>query len=586
MQGHRAVTLLALLGTTALAPTMASAQLACTDLLTNPPLAGNPAVFSATAAVQTTGGRSYCMVNVTWRDPALVGSAAGYAPGGPPTVDTFQTIRLGVALPLNTNTGNAAWGGRLIMTAGGGAQGSVPGLTGMITMNPAAIGAGSDSGHGDSNSGSGNSWGVVQSTHTLNYGKLQDWAGGRSNGITVKLAKQLAQVYYGTPVQKTYWNGCSGGGHMGWAQVENYPEEYDGYLIGAPAMYWQEFRQVDSWAALNIKKLSQQTGWALPITSGQLAAANAAAHAACAGNSIPDAFYADPRACTFSASNNICFRPNAPNPPNCVKTQAQADTIDRIWDGPRNSFGRRIWQPYVRGISIGTGTATAGSTTQVMQYNHQDNTFDPRNLYLDQESINLAGNPPNAITYENEAQLGANVADDYIDEVNPGIQGAYNRGSKIMVYHGTQDPLILFNHDIDRYRRVATYFGGGVANLDALRQWYRLYLVPGAPHCPAVPNALPALINWVENGVPPDSLAQTLAATGAAPLLCPFPQTAIYNGAGSTTDAANFSCGGNLETVQAVCATVRTVYKHETENAFDYSGVGVQASMCAGQPGH
>jgi len=36
---------------------------------------------------------------------------------GPPTIDAFQTIRLGIALPLNTNTGDAAWGGRLIPTA-------------------------------------------------------------------------------------------------------------------------------------------------------------------------------------------------------------------------------------------------------------------------------------------------------------------------------------------------------------------------------------------------------------------------------------------------------------------------------------
>ena len=59
------------------------------------------------------------MVNVTWRDPKQVGSPAGYADTGPPTVDAFQTIRLGIALPLNTNTGDAAWGGRLVMTAGG-----------------------------------------------------------------------------------------------------------------------------------------------------------------------------------------------------------------------------------------------------------------------------------------------------------------------------------------------------------------------------------------------------------------------------------------------------------------------------------
>ena len=183
------------------------------------------------------------------------------------------------------------------MTAGGGAQGSVPGLTDMINLTPAAIGGGSDSGHGDANSGSGDSWGVIQGV-SLNAGKVEDWAGGRSNAVTVKLAKQLAQVYYGSLPGRTYWNGCSGGGHMGWAQIQFYPEEYDGALIGAPAHNWQEFRLGDSWDELARKKVAQKT---TPITQAQMNAVNAAANAACAVvdgvtvNATP--IMNDPRAC-------------------------------------------------------------------------------------------------------------------------------------------------------------------------------------------------------------------------------------------------------------------------------------------------
>jgi len=62
----------ALLGAAVLAPGTASAQLAsCAELLSHPPLAGNPAVFSATSVQATTGGRDYCNVQVVWRDPAL-----------------------------------------------------------------------------------------------------------------------------------------------------------------------------------------------------------------------------------------------------------------------------------------------------------------------------------------------------------------------------------------------------------------------------------------------------------------------------------------------------------------------------------
>jgi hypothetical protein len=553
-----------------LVPAIASALPTCADLLTLPPLAGNPAVFSATATQQTTGGRAYCAINVTWRDPNEVGTAAGYADTGPPTVDAFQTIRLGVALPLNTNTGDAAWGGRLIMTAGGGAQGSVPGLTGMIGMTPAAIGAGSDSGHGDANSGSGDSWGVIQGV-SLNYGKIEDWAGGRSNGITVKLAKQLAQVYYGSGPAKTYWNGCSGGGHMGWAQLMHYPEEYDGAVIGAPAHNWQEFRLADSWDELARKKALQKTG--IAITQAQLTAANTAANAACAAvdgvtvNGQP--IMNDPRACKWSATNNVCGKPGAPAAPSCLVNETQAAAIDQAWDGPRNSYGKRIWGPYHRGINVGSATTTQGSTAQVMRYDHFDNGFASSNVYLDQESLDLAAaagsDVSKATTYENEALLTSLRTADYIDDNFPeDLNTAHSRGVKVIVYHGTQDPAIQFWNDIDFYTRVAAHFGHGSPDFDSVRDWYRLFLVPNAPHCPAVPAALPAVINWVENGVAPDSLVQPVPATPVIPKLCPFPQKALYVG-GPTSDAASYTCGGDLQTKEIICDNLRTPYQHETD---------------------
>src|SRR5215471_5093915 len=97
---------MALLSTTGLVSSIASAQLAsCADILTNPPLVGNPAIISPTSVQATTGGVAYCNVTFTYRDPALVGQGSlvgsgpeyfpGYAPGAPPMVDTYENIRMG-----------------------------------------------------------------------------------------------------------------------------------------------------------------------------------------------------------------------------------------------------------------------------------------------------------------------------------------------------------------------------------------------------------------------------------------------------------------------------------------------------------
>jgi len=350
-------------------------------------------------------------------------------------------------------------------------------------------------------------------------------------------------------------------------------------MIGAPAHNWQEFRLADGWSAVVRREVAQKT---TAITQEQLDAANSAANAACAAadgvtvNGVP--IMNDPRACTWSATSNICGRDGAPAAPLCLD-EVQAAGIDRAWAGPHNSFGKRIWAPYDRGINTGVGTAPAISTPQVLRYNHFDTNFDVGNLYADQESIDLAvasgTDVSKAITYENEAVLGSTRTADYIDDNDPAtLDVAHQRGVKIMVYHGMQDGAIQFRNDIDFYIRVASHFAGANENgstpdFAQLLSWYRLFLVPNAGHCPSVPNAMPALINWVENGTPPDSLVEPAVSqsdggapggngsfdagigdadassgggiifgggpTTTIPRLCPFPQKAIYNG-GPTDD--------------------------------------------------
>ena len=86
-----------------------------------------------------------------------------------------------------------------------------------------------------------------------------------------------------------------------------------------------------------------------------------------------------------------------------------------------------------------------------------------------------------------------------------------------------------------------------------LRQdgWLRLFMVPGMAHCGGGPgpnqvNWLAAMERWRESGVAPDRiLATRVVDNGRVDMtrpLCPYPQVARYNGAGSTNDAGNFTC--------------------------------------------
>jgi hypothetical protein len=92
-----------------------------------------------------------------------------------------------------------------------------------------------------------------------------------------------------------------------------------------------------------------------------------------------------------------------------------------------------------------------------------------------------------------------------------------------------------------------------------------------------------ALVNWVEHKVPPQTIASQISTGGVVTRtrpLCPYPQTAIYKGSGSTDDAANFVCGGNLETREEVCDSVLVKYKHEVAGPLDHRAGGTSRGEC------
>ena len=611
-------TLAAALATAAaiLAPITASAQLptSCEQLVTDPasPVwSGRAQVASVTSVQATSGGRAFCNISIVWRDPTLVGEGTmqpdgtlfpGYAPGSgptepPPAIGTpnaYQHVRMGIALPLNGNTGTAAWSGRLVQTSQGGDQGSVGGYTGFIGntdptvagfggVGQAAIGVSTDSGHGTADSGAPQSYGFVQDRGP-NFGKLKDWAGGRSYCTAIRLAKQLAAYYYGREVPRTYWIGFSGGGHMGMTQMQNCPEEYDGAVPGAPSWHWQQFRLMDSWAQMVNKKANQLGAG---ITNAQRASVASAAIQYCMSEgSGPYAgttnVLNDPRSCGYNAAWHVCGHPMAPAAPNCLTPGTrQAELLNQILHGPVNSHGMLTFYPYSHGVGISNSdlvatNTPAGGTGQVMRWNHFSNlTAAEVNamLFADQEALELAGAPAGGLTFADEMHLGTTRVSDFADTSSHRIDRAKNRGVKIIQTHGTHDNLILFRQDPAYYRRVASYFYGS-ADYASLQTWYRLFLVPGLGHTQAA--TLTQVINWVENNQAPERIT---APNGR--LACPYPSYAHHIAGRTTFGVDDFECRGNLEdSWVARCSMVKTPYGLEDQPLLDYQEMAIDPNGC------
>ena len=186
----------------------------------------------------------------------------------------------------------------------------------------------------------------------LNYQYIQDWV---YNGPQQEIlwSKKVAKLYYGKAPQYNYWNGCSTGGHQGYALAQTLAGELDGILANAPAMYWTRFQTAQMWGQIAMFDIAKGV-----IAGGKLAAVQNAAIAACDRNDgVQDGIIDDPRTCTFNAKANVCGQPTAPAAPNCL-TPTEADAVNVMWDGPRNDSGKRIWFPIDRGTDFRSGMET------------------------------------------------------------------------------------------------------------------------------------------------------------------------------------------------------------------------------------
>jgi Tannase and feruloyl esterase len=126
----------------------------------------------------------------------------------------------------------------------------------------------------------------------------------------------------------------------------------------------------------------------------------------------------------------------------------------------------------------------------------------------------------------------------------PDLSRFFNRGGKLLMYHGWADPLVSPDTSLIMFKRINDAVGRSAENSLAL------FMVPGMGHCQGGPGTdqfdkVAALDQWVESGVKPPSIVASHMTAGVVDRtrpLCAYPTTAHYIGTGSTDDAKNFRC--------------------------------------------
>jgi feruloyl esterase len=144
-------------------------------------------------------------------------------------VKTSATSNITLEAWLPTN-----WTGRFLSTGNGG-------LSGCIQYEDIAYGTsfgfatvGANNGH---NGTSGEAFYKAPEV-------VADFA-YRSVHTGVVVGKQISKAYYESDYTKSYYLGCSTGGRQGFKEVQDFPNDFDGVVVGAPAL---AFNNLSSWS--------------------------------------------------------------------------------------------------------------------------------------------------------------------------------------------------------------------------------------------------------------------------------------------------------------------------------------------------
>jgi feruloyl esterase len=355
--------------------------------------------------------------------------------------------------------------------------------------------------------------------------KLVDF-GSRSVHVMTVAAKRVVAGRYDRGPEQSYWNGCSAGGRQGLKAAQMFPADYDGVIAGAPAVDWIG-RAAQS---LRVNQAMHRTEDSY-IPPEKYRVIHEAVLAACdALDGVTDGVLENPGRCAFDPAVLQC---KGEDDGSCL-TAAQVEAARAVYAATVNpQTGREI-----AGLAPGSelGWATWGGPR-------------PLSISLDHFRYVVFGDPdwdPQQFDFDRHLVLAEERDRGTINALDANLRPFFERGGKVLQYHGWSDPQIAAGNSIAYYTSVMKELGGAAALDDS----YRLFMVPGMAHCgggtgPNTFDMVSALEQWVERGIAPDRIVASRLRDGTVERtrpLCPYPQVAAYTGSGSTDEAANFVC--------------------------------------------
>ena len=508
------------------------------------------ALIALLAALPARGADCAALANLKLKDTTIASATVVPAEGQVPEYCRVlgsthnlpqSTIQWEVALPTTK------WNGKYFVAGGGGFNGVIPKLIQALAEGYAA--AGSDTGHVATSKPNDASWAFNNLDAQNNYAYL-------ATHVVTVMGKDIVRAFYGQKERRSYFVGCSNGGKMALAEVERYPNDFDGAVAGDPVIDRTQLMMSYVW---NAQALAPA-----PIPPAKIPVIEKATLSACSesGGAV-NGLIMNPGRCRFEPRSIACKSGDGAN---CL-TSGQAQALEKILRGPVNSAGTQLYPGFPPGheddyAAFITGNGTENSVPS-SQGSFQENFM--RNFVF-----NPGYDPVKQFNFDTSL-AALEPLEPAQDNANPDLSAFKAHGGKLILYHGWADHSITPLRTIEYYATVVDMMAEksvddpfGAENVSEVSDWARLFMVPGMHHCLGGPgpnqfgganqgipqmdaqhDVVAALDEWVEEGVAPQKIIATHRSNGAVDRtlpLCPYPQIPVYSGSGDQNAAENYHC--------------------------------------------
>jgi feruloyl esterase len=410
---------------------------------------------------------------------------------------------------------SSGWNGKFEAVGAGAMAGSIP----YALMGPAlAEGyatSGTDTGHVGNNAD-------FMPEHPE---KLIDFAYRAIHEMAVK-GKTVVNAYYGNAPKWSYFNACSGGGRAGLASAQRYPDDFQGIVSGAAS--WNPMRMDAARVAVNLT-VNRTPDSAIPRSKYRMIH-NAVLQACDALDGVKDGVIENPTKCKFDYASLACKSGDGPS---CL-TAAQVESAQVLTSPLKHPttgvvlFEGHLWPgAELEWDTLGGLQPLSNALIRLRNITFKDSEWDPR-------QFNIA----------TDVELAEKLDNGLLASNNFDLKPFFDRGGKLLMYHGWADPQVTPQNSIIFYINVLKIVGKSAENSIAL------FMLPGVSHCGGGPgpdtfDKMAAISQWVEQGQKPARIVASHLTGGKVDRtrpLCPFGQVAKYKGTGDTNEAANFLC--------------------------------------------